>query len=812
MALRLYYEFDTLHDYLGGTGLSVYRVEIHDANYTGDAVEVHPSSDGFILKYDGKDENLFQPIMGSSVKINIQHSDATEDDINDFADDLATGNEGDFTIAIYIDPDGDNDLYWCGVILPEQVVLPDTGAQSLDITAADDLANLKAIDYTDDGTPYEGVESLLKHAINCLLKTRAVAYWSDADKFVEYATWIRYVNDLSQVQDPWTYTGFLHEEMNDTAQTGVKKYKSAYEILEACCFVLHCTIQLDHGRWRILPRQVYRSGTAFILWTPYKKDATSWGSAYTDLTLFKTIANTGSNVHRLGGGQFGYLNAVRSVTLEYEYRGAVPIINQATYTEADFDTTVMTSSAYIVPSGQPITFYCTYQITQAADGTRTGNARALRYKFTVRLKCGTFYAERQGIVGFGSTSITLDSGASVSVFVPQYGGQLWSTDSANRYDFFTTPVNAFDGDYQSGTIVFVTAGMPSDSTGVEVTIFVEAFEADGDTSGTITSDALADAVIQVSSVKAWISDGTDSTTDTLLWLAEVDNGARDVLELDATILGDNISDEATRGSLRLVSDDSYTGARWIYASVGTLRPLHDQLIRRYLAQHQNTTRTFKTKFVFNHQISPVGVYYYELRGYVPFTFSHNAGKGEFEVEMFVPQVNDADLTVNDPVGLSQGDGLIPSGTGSGVGVGIGAGIVADNTQAALTAVSKALVQTFQTSATTSSTSEVFIPWVAGATPTASLDSTNQFVTPYAMEFVKVIVNTSGGGGSTTITLYNNAAGITTETVSISADTPTEFNLEDNSPNTIISGRLFAIGYNATTAPGDIMLTLVVRPL
>ena len=156
MALRFYYEFQNDQS-------NVFRVEIHDENFASTAVQISPQSDGFVLRYDGDGESLFQPVVGSHCTIPIYNRTDYETEMNDFLDDLLNSDEDRFTVAIYEDPDGSNNLYWAGVILSDQTEIEDAApeqAQRIGLMAEDDLANLKYIDYTDDGTAYTGLERL----------------------------------------------------------------------------------------------------------------------------------------------------------------------------------------------------------------------------------------------------------------------------------------------------------------------------------------------------------------------------------------------------------------------------------------------------------------------------------------------------------------------------------------------------------------------------------------------------------------------------------------------------------------------------
>jgi hypothetical protein len=170
MALRFYYEFQNDKE-------EVYRVEIHDEQHALSATEITATGEGFTLTYDGNDDDLFQPIMGSKCKLEFLNRESYETEMNDFLDDLLTRDEADITVAIYYDPDSANTLYWAGVVFADQTEIEEVPIPyQVTLTAGDDLAALKAIEYNDDGTPYTGNDSLLDHALKCLNKTRTTSF------------------------------------------------------------------------------------------------------------------------------------------------------------------------------------------------------------------------------------------------------------------------------------------------------------------------------------------------------------------------------------------------------------------------------------------------------------------------------------------------------------------------------------------------------------------------------------------------------------------------------------------------------------
>ena len=64
MAARLYAEFTSSY-------FIDYVIEFHDNEFTGAAQKIQVSGDGFQLNYSGQTDNIYSPIIGSSVNVGI---------------------------------------------------------------------------------------------------------------------------------------------------------------------------------------------------------------------------------------------------------------------------------------------------------------------------------------------------------------------------------------------------------------------------------------------------------------------------------------------------------------------------------------------------------------------------------------------------------------------------------------------------------------------------------------------------------------------------------------------------------------------
>ena len=161
-----------------------WKVKIVDSTIsTGDlnhAFTLGP--DGFRLNYAYDNFDRSRPILGSKVMLTLFHPDDNDSVFNTLYNNLDSAVEGTYRIEIFRDPDGVNEAWWVGEILPEQVVIPDEYPHAaVSITAADGLANLKGIDYNDDGTAYAGTDLITAHLYKALSKVHSMNFWGSSD-------------------------------------------------------------------------------------------------------------------------------------------------------------------------------------------------------------------------------------------------------------------------------------------------------------------------------------------------------------------------------------------------------------------------------------------------------------------------------------------------------------------------------------------------------------------------------------------------------------------------------------------------------
>jgi hypothetical protein len=611
------------------------------------------TSKGFELIYDGKSQEPFQQIVGSKVEFTLYYGtvemnqmpsgDGTETVTVDLMiTRLRTEEEGHFQLKIIRDPDGDNEFYWAGVILGEQTEIENAPLpRELALTAVCELANLYKVDYLEsDGSFYTGPETFMDVVRKCLLKARTIGFWSLGDDFL----WTqRYFNTSVAIADgnadPYLYHRCISDELILSDDGVLKRPLSCGEVLERVCDTFMASIYLSQGKFFLIPRLCISNSPLYSL---NKYDiGGNLLAANSSLNPFFTIGTGAGQAKILKGGSDQWLHPVRSVRREYNFRGQLPLVSStnatlgdnAPYQQpiADLLGVEFESEFFVAPSGTAFQTQFFWQINQTADGTRTGDARALRYKMQVRFKMGDYYLKRLA-TQVGSGIFTLAAGEQISVFQPYNADVAWTTDTGDLWEIYSQVVNAKYGANINQQFSIITPALPDDESGLLVEIVtVEAYEADGDTSSIITDDALADCDMQLFFQAYVLNNGGGQGLENILFEGAFDNNAREDIELNEAFFGDQISTLSTKGSIRYNDNFTLTSDDWKIPTAAGLEFINALLVKTY-AQHRHRSKRTRLMKVFHTPIYMWSLPFYETIFWCITSLRFTASLDEYDLE------------------------------------------------------------------------------------------------------------------------------------------------------------------------------------
>ena len=246
-----------------------WKIDIDSASWGGDAEPFKSTSEGFSLNMDGGDDSFLAPIKTTSLNFSMLLENATLEGIIDDLQAVATGNEDDFSVAVYNYYDGAYRLYWVGYLLGDLVTLEDTSINRiLSIKAVDGLNRLKYIPF--DHTAYGGARSMLNLIKLCLSPlTLTASYFGATSAYIAHNPF--YYNEGMLGGSTWNSTWGKNINNDPLALTKVNsivfkdddgKWWSYYKVLEQVLSAFQLRIyftQLNyqatgvdsHGMWFI---------------------------------------------------------------------------------------------------------------------------------------------------------------------------------------------------------------------------------------------------------------------------------------------------------------------------------------------------------------------------------------------------------------------------------------------------------------------------------------------------------------------------------------------------------------------------------
>lgn len=320
MATRISYQFVTFYN-------ETYRVDIDDADFVGDALDVDVAPDGFTLRYDGQTDSVNPGIVGSSCSVSILVTPDNAADMESFAADLISSVETRFTIAIYkITAGPTTSLYWAGYVLKDLGRIEDTGSTYFyAIKSVDGLARLKNVDYKDDSVlpaiPI-ATDEFIDHILRILNEIGTSAlYWDNTDIFLR--TVVNWQDGnmpaATAAKDPLKYSRVAGEVFAKKARSSDGDdwdWKSMYSAIEEICENWGARLMLSNGAWRFEQvRERMEENFFERRWSNNNTLLSSTNSAGYD----KAIIQVGDD-NRLSGGQFGYLPPLSKVEVLYDHK------------------------------------------------------------------------------------------------------------------------------------------------------------------------------------------------------------------------------------------------------------------------------------------------------------------------------------------------------------------------------------------------------------------------------------------------------------------------------------------------------------
>jgi hypothetical protein len=298
--------------------------------------------DGFNLTYDFDEYDRCKPIVGSRVQITLYHPIPNTAYFDAFYNALDSSEEGTFRIEIYRDPDSTNEFWWAGALMPEQTVIPDDYPHAtVTLTAVDGLANLKGIEYNNDGAAYTGTVLVIEHLHNLIQKLHVQDIWTATDvelKFFEDYIGKEYKDHIAGAQNKQLENCKVHHNtFYNKDEDGVKQYFSSYQVLESLAIAFNASVFMAQGSIWWVPLGAIQShasnGTSIANYM--LGDGTRTYNTVANVTTGAIFGTNSAQWEKLNGWERTSAPSFKEVLRTREYQGNKPIVRDSIYTKVD---------------------------------------------------------------------------------------------------------------------------------------------------------------------------------------------------------------------------------------------------------------------------------------------------------------------------------------------------------------------------------------------------------------------------------------------------------------------------------------------
>ena len=374
-----------------------YLIEIWDEDYTGnDPDRFNVTSNGFELNYSGQTDNIYSPVIGSSVSFGMYIKDAAtrafETDFKNYQENryyvkiwkgnfngqdadkwYNTSKVSDDGLVMNFSPDEEElvylDFFWGGYILQDVIKIEDAAEPYvLQIEANDGIAKLKNVDAQEGiGT----IQNLFSNAIFSAYTFNILPTEWPALKMI--SNWWSEQHTYDANENPLETTSVDVNVFHNFNADGTVNLASYYDVLVGVCRIFGLRFYFSNGSYRA--EQIFQRDGSSLKEFSYKRNGNLIG--YESKTRDKALDQT-SNKARLAGNIFNFLPAVNEVRIQtsekgLDYKGVVSTHNASPIIDLGY------TPGSSVDNFLEITF--TYKVTMTANVT--DNPEFLYYMFDV---------------------------------------------------------------------------------------------------------------------------------------------------------------------------------------------------------------------------------------------------------------------------------------------------------------------------------------------------------------------------------------------------------------------------------------------
>ena len=298
-ASKLFAEFESSNG-------KYYKIEIWDEDYSGTSPdEFKVAGDGFQLTYSGQTDNIYSPIIGSSVSFGMYVQDAAT---IAFLTSIKQYQQDRYYLKIYRgNSEATATFFWGGYIVQDIIEIEDISQPYvLNIQATDGISKLADSLVT---TSYQ--RQFTNQFINALDSANVLGiYETEYPVLSVVCNWWANEMTYNVNNNPLDETWADFRAFDTIDEDGVITGKPWMEVLEQMCQIFGLRFYYSNGQYRL--EQLFTREASSMYEHRYKKDKTKIDSAL--VSYNKTINQTSNNA-RLAGNLFNFLPAVNNVSI-----------------------------------------------------------------------------------------------------------------------------------------------------------------------------------------------------------------------------------------------------------------------------------------------------------------------------------------------------------------------------------------------------------------------------------------------------------------------------------------------------------------
>jgi len=495
MAARLYAEFTSSY-------FIDYVIEFHDNEFTGAAQKIQVSGDGFQLNYSGQTDNIYSPIIGSSVNVGIVNQG--EPHLLEYISLLKQYQQDRFAVVIYrgasarfinnlsnvaslfearVSNDGGSvespncykqdiidlggtfryippiseKLYWAGIIVQDLIEIEDvSNPATFSVQATDGISKLG-----DAIVTTSAFRQITNQFINALDTTNVLDLYETDDAILSVSCdWWAQEMTYNANNNPLDETWADFRAFDTIDEDGVLSGRTWHEVLEQICYIFGLRFYYANGKYR-LEQLFIRDNAAFVEHN-YQKDKTKIDNV---VVSYERTIDQLSGQARLAGNIFNYLPAVNnvSVVVNKEPKAIKGVVS-------DDVSQPTTEVGFIASTPANQIFFTFYHVGNVTINTPVSSANIfMKLRLNVELydfNANTTYYLKRTFTGMTPSGIT------------------WTTTQAGSgYEVIIGPLQEFDRDelLVTGITSVITPNVPEDGDVSFDWEFVEFVKSNGTT-------------------------------------------------------------------------------------------------------------------------------------------------------------------------------------------------------------------------------------------------------------------------------------------------------------------------------------------